>query len=577
MESVRSTNRSKDRSTNNTSKIAYSALCKAGFTAGFTAVLFASTAAVAGSADKVLVIDEGVDLFHQNLKQNNFVNAKELNGREGIDDDNNGFVDDVSGWNLLSDDSAYFPDSVRDVFEGNRRTVSTLLRYYDRIEEGDQEAIEYVYGDAEIAESMSWVLSKSHGTHVAGIIQKYGNPEAVISSANVFTPNPRSGAEGNSPSNFIIATSRPILSTNEARFLAGLWRLEEKSLQKMRLQIQRLHSQTSASPSEATDTIFDDTQGVTDYVENSRLSDKAQKLNMSNYLRSTGSRVVNLSLGFAKQSWKTQLDSIWQRALKEQRLPKTTPMTTTQKANYDKLLSTFDNAQDNWDLLFRGNPRVLFVVAAGNDGQLRGLDGRTLPNAGDNAIYEVVPANNAKDNRNVITVAATTMEGVIADFSNYNPTLVNIGAPGVAISSLAPDDNFVKMSGTSMASPWVAGVASAMFSENPRLSPSNVKYLLERTSDYKASLKDKVKSRGMVNKEAALQAARRAFFFGSPNSPLSQSDLERAAGMTAQDGFFVDAMGLELGAGFGNLIRTVDTTVAGQIHKTNKAVQKFLR
>lgn len=537
---------------------------------GFAAAVLVSAPTFAGSADKVLVIDEGVDLLHRSLKHNSYVNFKELNGRVGVDDDRNGFVDDVSGWNLLSDDAAYFPEAVRDVFEGNRRTVDTLLSLYNRIEEGDQEAIEFVYGDPEIAESMSWVLGKSHGTHVAGIVKKFGNPDAVISSANVFTSNATSGAEGNSPA--VMMTAAPELTTNEDMFLAGLKQLEAKSMMK----IQRRRSNTRLSTPVATDTIFDDTQGVADYVENSRVTDKAQKLNMSKYLRTTGSRVVNLSLGFAKQGWKMQLDAIWQRALTEQRLPASTRMTTVQRANYNKLLSTFDNAQDHWDLLFQGNPRVLFVIAAGNDGQMRGADGQPLPNAGDNGIYEVVPANNAKDNRNVITVAATTMEGVIADFSNYNPTLVNIGAPGVAIDSLAPDDNFVKMSGTSMASPWVAGVASAMFSANPRLSPSNVKYLLENTSDYKSSLRNKVKSKGMVNKEKALAAAQRAFFFGHPHAPLSNSDLERAAAMTAQDGLF-RGNGLSVGSGFRGLIRTVDTTVAGQTHKTNKAVLKFLR
>lgn len=50
----------------------------------------------------VAVIDNGVDYTHEDLKNNMLVNEAEANGVEGVDDDNNGYVDDVYGYNFYT-------------------------------------------------------------------------------------------------------------------------------------------------------------------------------------------------------------------------------------------------------------------------------------------------------------------------------------------------------------------------------------------------------------------------------------------------------------------------------------------
>jgi len=63
--------------------------------------LFAAWTSVTGASDIIVSVhDEGVDVNHEDLNSNIWVNEKELNGQPGVDDDNNGYVDDIHGYNF---------------------------------------------------------------------------------------------------------------------------------------------------------------------------------------------------------------------------------------------------------------------------------------------------------------------------------------------------------------------------------------------------------------------------------------------------------------------------------------------
>lgn len=61
-----------------------------------------STLTVGDPSIIVAVVDEGVDNSHPDLKTNLWINSSEYNGKEGVDDDGNGFVDDIYGYNFVS-------------------------------------------------------------------------------------------------------------------------------------------------------------------------------------------------------------------------------------------------------------------------------------------------------------------------------------------------------------------------------------------------------------------------------------------------------------------------------------------
>jgi hypothetical protein len=110
------------------------------------------------------------------------------------------------------------------------------------------------------------------------------------------------------------------------------------------------------------------------------------------------------------------------------------------------------------------------------------------------------PASFALDG--VIAVAATTDTGALASFSDYGGD-VEIAAPGVFILSTWPGDQYVYLSGTSMASPQVAGAAALMVAQNPAATVSELRARLLATATRTSALRGKIQT-GRLNLAAAL-------------------------------------------------------------------------
>ena len=164
-----------------------------------------------------------------------------------------------------------------------------------------------------------------------------------------------------------------------------------------------------------------------------------------------------------------------------------------EQADSDKAAKMFIQALINAGQKFvAAAPNTLFVFAAGNDGM-------------SNDEYGTSPANIKADN--VITVGATYKNEFFAPFSNFGTKMVDIAAPGMLIDSAIPGNDYLKVSGTSQASPYVANVAAKIKDANPKLTPSEIKKILLGTVDAKGFLKEKVSTSGIVNSERAVVAA----------------------------------------------------------------------
>jgi len=126
----------------------------------------------------------------------------------------------------------------------------------------------------------------------------------------------------------------------------------------------------------------------------------------------------------------------------------------------------------------------LFIAAAGNAGR----------NTDTNPAY---PASSDLDL--IISVAATNRNDGLASFSNYGETSVDLGAPGVNIMATWPDNAYNAISGTSMATPVVSGMAVLVYAQFPDLSPSAMKHRLMYSGDVITALDGKTVSGRRVN------------------------------------------------------------------------------
>lgn len=106
---------------------------------------------------------------------------------------------------------------------------------------------------------------------------------------------------------------------------------------------------------------------------------------------------------------------------------------------------------------------------------------------------------------NVLSVAALDRHDQLAKFSNYGLKGVAIAAPGVDILSTWLGNAYEEKSGTSMATPVVAGVAALVVAENPRISVEQLKKRVLASTDPIVALKGKVATGGRVNAAKALQ------------------------------------------------------------------------
>ena len=131
-----------------------------------------------------------------------------------------------------------------------------------------------------------------------------------------------------------------------------------------------------------------------------------------------------------------------------------------------------------------GNAGILFVAAAGNS-------------ASNNDVTPQYPANSGL--ANVVSVAASDSSDQLATFSDYGANTVNLAAPGVDIYSTLPGGKYGYLSGTSMATPEVAGVAALAWAADPNATVAQVRSALLQGVDKIPALAGKVSSGGCLN------------------------------------------------------------------------------
>lgn len=400
------------------------------------------------SASLVGIMDSGTDISHKDLVNKAWFNKKEKAGSL-VDLDGDGLPGDINGWDFTENSAKVFNDKYNGLITDD---VKTFYNYYSMYETGklNQTSAELVWlkehtKDQELMNKVNFVGEYIHGTHVAGI-SALNNAQVKILAMKII-PTVYQELKKTDPT--------------AAKFAGAKLQLND------------------ATPDVPTKTIEEYT---TEVVE-SATQQVNQMIGLHTIINIQKVDVVNQSFGIGNGDAQNFIKAGFIEEVK--RDPTDAELATLVKAYFDQLL--IDGPK-----MFAAAPNTIFTIAAGND-------------ASNNDLLADYPADIQADNK--IVVAATLGYKSLADFSNYGATKVDVAAPGVAITSTAPTNVYIALSGTSQATPFVTNTIAAIKDINPALSARDLKAIVLGTVDVKTWLRGKVKTSGIVNKARALKAA----------------------------------------------------------------------
>ena len=447
----------------------------------------------------VAIIDSGIDLAHEDLKEVIWKNPKEIAG-DGIDNDQNGYVDDVHGYNFLGESSEEQLEFVRILAKNLGDTI--LQKKASALYETELAAAKASVPQFEQIEKF---ISAAH----QNLQKKLGKETYTLKDLERYVP------EGEEEERAIWMISQVlVIGQDIPSALADL--KEGIAYYQSRLDF-NLNIE------------FDGRKPVGDNPYD--IQDKAYGNGNPTHLKdseSHGTHVAGILAAnrAAKKGVKGVAQGVQIMALRavpdgdeyDKDIALAIRYAVDQgakviNASFGKKLSP--NA--SWvqeALQYAAAKDVLFVHAAGNDGvDLDDPENSNYPNDQ----YSQMPSPMYD---NYLTVGALTPNygpEMIASFSNYGKRSVDIFAPGDEIYSTLPFDSYGVEGGTSMAAPAVAGMAAVIRSLYPQLSAVQVKGVIldsglniplqVRVGDQELTLEDLCTSGKIANLYTALLLA----------------------------------------------------------------------
>lgn len=456
----------------------------------------------------VAVLDSGLDTGHVDIVKNLWKNAGEIPGN-GVDDDKNGYVDDVYGWNFIGgkDGRSVGYETLeltreyaknRSRFEGKtidqikKKDRKDFLTFEDQRATIERKRASALAQKEEIEEGSSQILSILHDA-VSVIGSTKPNPSIMSASEN---ENVRFAAE------FVKSLHEQGFEPDSLGWLIELVEMQKanelKEVNKIldfqynpdydsrkdvvgdnyydfedrfygNNQVDGEFSTHGTHVSGIIGAVRENGQGMDGIADNVLImavklvpdGDERDKdvANGIRYAVDNGAQIINMSFGKGYSPEKKLVDDAMRYAEKHD---------------------------------------VLLVMGAGNDGTNTDEDPK-YPND----VFGKRKFLGRKEVNNLIAVGALSPEGgenSIAEFSNYGQKSTDVFAPGVFIYAPVPDSQYEYLSGTSMASPVVAGLAALIRSRYPQLSASQVKKIILNST---SSLPEDVSKPGTFEKTKA--------------------------------------------------------------------------
>ena len=448
----------------------------------------------------VAVIDSGVDIDHEDLKNVIWTNPKEIPGN-GKDDDKNGYIDDIHGWNFLGDAVAENMEYVR-IYNRFRskyeNKAESSISASDKAEYQLYKRAKAEF-DKEIAETKSSIqqytqikqtIEQAH----ASATEALGTPDYTKEEIADWKPQAQELQQAKN----IISQIQYNVDENIPKALEQLD--EALDYYNERLDV---HFKLDLNGREI---VGDDPYDITDtdYGNNEVTGPDPKKEDLKHGTHVAGIIAAQRNNGIGIDGVANNAQIMVLRTVPDgDEYDKDVALAIRYAVdNGAKVINTsfgkYFSQNPEWvmdALEYAAKKDVLIVNAAGNES----LDLDT------NMVYpnDQEPGSPQEISDSFLVVGSLNYEygaDLVSTFSNYGKTNVDVFAPGTKIWSTVPNNEYEFLQGTSMASPAVAGVATLIRGYYPKLSAAQVKQII---MDSGLSTKSTVIIGGDVNKKSA--------------------------------------------------------------------------
>ncbi|MFV0228586.1 S8 family serine peptidase [Empedobacter falsenii] len=466
------------------------------------------------------VLDSGVEVTHADLKDNVWINAKEIAGN-GKDDDKNGYIDDVHGWNFIGGKDGKNVDGdtleltrlfvkYKNLFETSTDAASNETKYPEKFEEYQKIKVEF---ENKLAEAKQGAMQYQQMDEIFKVsfpvlISEWGEKDLDEKNMSTFQPKSKEAQQGMMIFAMVPKEAWDGKTMKEFLKKVGDEIAEGAKYYKEQVEI-NLNTELDPRP-----IVGDDYANVNErYYGNSDVDgpDSNHGTHVAGIIAAKSGNGIGID-GIAGQG-NVKIMSVRTVPNGDERDKDVANAIRYATDNGAKILNmSFGKAYSPdvkavWEAFkYAQDKGVLLIKAAGNDNE----------NIDTNIHFPTVynEAGTAISN-NVITVGSNTSnkDELKSSFSNYGKKSVDVFAPGSDIYSAIPtrDGEYKSNSGTSMASPVVAGVAALVWSHYPKLTTQQVKQIILDSVNKNDQLKDISVTGGVVDAYKAVQLAEKIY------------------------------------------------------------------
>jgi subtilisin family serine protease len=443
----------------------------------------------------VAVIDSGVDAEHEDLKDNIWVNLDEIPDN-GLDDDNNGYIDDIHGWNFIGGPDGNVNE---DTYEVTRLYASLKYKFDnadpDKLSKKDKEQYkkylkykEEVEKEYNKAKSVLDQIEDTEARLIGGIdaIEKAigDKPLELKTLQDIDSSDDAMLAMGKNMLLDFLARGEELIPMDSLRMLITADLAEAKEYYESKV---NYGYNTDFNPR---DIVGDDYDNAEERYYGNNDVEGPDAFHGTHVAGIIGA-VRNNDLGMDGVADNVRIMSVRAVPDGDERDKDVANAIRYAVDNGASIINMSFGKGYSWNekvvedaIKYAEKNDVLMVHAAGNSSQ-NNDESDNFPNDSYKGKGFLFFKGKTKNYKNWIEIGALnyqTDENLVAPFSNYGANNVDLFAPGMEIYSTIPDDEYEPAQGTSMASPVVAGVAAVIRSYFPSLTAVQVKDILMKSS-----------------------------------------------------------------------------------------------